>query len=110
MQQHQEQQTQAAPASHDIEAAPPAYAPRSAEEPQDANHLPNQPPAPVKEMPTDLSTPQKSSPMAPGAPQPPVLGVTPLDQLGQQPQWIDCPFCQRRTMTRVNKDGTPMQM
>ena len=28
---------------------------------------------------------------------------TPLDQLGDTPQWIDCPFCHRRTETRLEK-------
>jgi len=41
------------------------------------------------------------------APQEP---VTPLHLLGEESQWIDCPFCHRRARTRVSKDGTPMQM
>ncbi|KAJ5722134.1 hypothetical protein N7488_000169 [Penicillium malachiteum] len=32
---------------------------------------------------------------------PQVAKVTPLHLLGDQPAWIDCPFCQRRAMTRV---------
>ncbi|KAK4168363.1 hypothetical protein QBC43DRAFT_117278 [Cladorrhinum sp. PSN259] len=36
--------------------------------------------------------------------------ATPLNMLGHAPQWIDCPFCQKRTRTRVRKDGTPMQL
>jgi len=39
-----------------------------------------------------------------------VPGVVPLNQLGDTPQWIDCPFCQKRTQTRLDKEGTPMQM
>ncbi|KAJ5709646.1 LITAF-like zinc finger domain-containing protein [Penicillium malachiteum] len=34
-------------------------------------------------------------------PVPQVAKVTPLHLLGEQPAWIDCPFCQRRAMTRV---------
>ncbi|KAM5370023.1 hypothetical protein ACJZ2D_008706 [Fusarium nematophilum] len=29
--------------------------------------------------------------------------VTPLHLLGDQPDWIDCPFCERRAMTTVKK-------
>ncbi|KAH6843481.1 hypothetical protein B0I37DRAFT_218520 [Chaetomium sp. MPI-CAGE-AT-0009] len=106
--QKDEPQPQAAPGPHDIEAAPPAYAPRAVGEPEDANQVPQQA-APVKEMPTDLNA-QQPQPMAPLTPQQPVLGVIPLNQLGEQPQWIDCPFCHRRTMTRLNKEGTSMQI
>ncbi|CAM1506124.1 Fc.00g057650.m01.CDS01 [Cosmosporella sp. VM-42] len=35
--------------------------------------------------------------------------VTPLDQLGDEPQWIDCHFCKRRTKTKVEKEGDTMQ-
>jgi lipopolysaccharide-induced tumor necrosis factor-alpha factor len=104
-----ETQPQAAPAPQDIEAAPPAYAPRTAGEPEDVNQAPSQQPAPVKQMPTDLNAQQPQS-TAPMTSQQPVLGVIPLNQLGEQPQWIDCPFCHQRTMTRVNKEGTSMQM
>ncbi|KHN98743.1 LPS-induced tumor necrosis factor alpha factor [Metarhizium album ARSEF 1941] len=36
--------------------------------------------------------------------------VIPLNQLGNQPQWIDCPFCRQRTMTTVQREGTSMQI
>lgn len=36
-------------------------------------------------------------------------GVTPLHLLGEQPQWIDCPFCYQRTKTLINSEGTAMQ-
>jgi len=26
---------------------------------------------------------------------------TPLDKLGDTPEWIDCPFCHQRTQTRL---------
>ncbi len=42
--------------------------------------------------------------------QPPVAVVTPLHQLGDQPQWIDCPFCEHRAMTRLDHRRTPMQL
>lgn len=34
--------------------------------------------------------------------------VTPLDHLGQEPEWIDCPWCQRMTKTRVTKEDSDM--
>ncbi|KAG5937067.1 hypothetical protein E4U60_002141 [Claviceps pazoutovae] len=39
-------------------------------------------------------------------PAPPVIT---LNQLADQPQWIDCPFCQKRAMTTVQRSGTSMQ-
>jgi len=104
----QEAQTQPAPAATDgIEAAPPAYTPRpETGGPQDANAA-VQPPAPVKDLPTNLNTPSSQLPMNP---QQPVPTVTPLNMLGDHPQWIDCPFCQRRTKTRITREGTSMQM
>ncbi|KAH6640118.1 hypothetical protein F5144DRAFT_504171 [Chaetomium tenue] len=107
--QKDEPQPQPAPATQDIEAAPPAYAPRTADEPANPNQAPNQQPAPVKDMPTDLNAEQPQSP-APMEAQQPVLGVIPIHQLGDQPQWIDCPFCHQRTMTRVATEGTSMQI
>uniref|UniRef100_A0A0B7KG97 LITAF domain-containing protein n=1 Tax=Bionectria ochroleuca TaxID=29856 RepID=A0A0B7KG97_BIOOC len=41
-----------------------------------------------------------------GAPQ----MVTPLASLGDHPQFIDCPFCNRRAQTRLNKKGGSMQI
>lgn len=32
--------------------------------------------------------------------------VTPLNLLGEQPEYIDCPFCERRTQTRVVKSDS----
>jgi hypothetical protein len=69
----------------------------------------DQPPAPVKDLPTDLNTTQEQLPVS-AATKRQAPGVVPLNQLGDQPQWIDCPFCQRRTMTRLNTEGTPMQL
>lgn len=37
------------------------------------------------------------------APELPTRTVTPLNLLGDQPDWIDCPFCERRTMTTTKK-------
>ena len=34
--------------------------------------------------------------------------VTPLDHLGMVPEWIDCPWCQRMTETRVTKQDSDM--
>lgn len=39
-----------------------------------------------------------------------VAAVVPLEHLDNNPQWIDCPWCQKRTHTRVEKEGTSMQM
>ncbi|KAK2608659.1 hypothetical protein QQS21_002770 [Conoideocrella luteorostrata] len=36
--------------------------------------------------------------------------VIPLNQLADKPQWIDCPFCHKRTMTIVQREGTSMQI
>lgn len=35
--------------------------------------------------------------------------VTPLQSLGENPTWIDCPFCRKRTMTRTSKEGSSAQ-
>ncbi|KAI0890981.1 hypothetical protein F4806DRAFT_338909 [Annulohypoxylon nitens] len=35
--------------------------------------------------------------------------VTPLKNLTETPAWIDCPFCNKRAMTRASKEGTTMQ-
>ncbi len=43
------------------------------------------------------------------AEQPPAT-VIPLNMLGSEPQWIDCPFCHQRTKTMINKEGDSMQM
>ena len=40
----------------------------------------------------------------------PPLNVTPLHQLDEQPAYIDCPFCELRTQTRVtHEDSTSTQ-
>ncbi len=54
----------------------------------------NQHPDAYSKQESPVITPQKS-----------VADVTPLDQLGDTPQWIDCPFCHRRTKTRLEKKG-----
>ncbi|KAI1103392.1 hypothetical protein F4804DRAFT_310302 [Jackrogersella minutella] len=35
--------------------------------------------------------------------------ATPLQQLTENPTWIDCPFCKKRTKTKVTKEGTATQ-
>ncbi|KAK2755648.1 hypothetical protein CKAH01_17317 [Colletotrichum kahawae] len=35
--------------------------------------------------------------------------ATPLNALGETPQPIDCPFCDKRTQTTITKKGTSMQ-
>lgn len=39
-----------------------------------------------------------------------VAAVVPLEHLDNNPQWIDCPWCQKRTHTRVEKEGSSMQV
>ncbi|KAK1775114.1 hypothetical protein QBC45DRAFT_436258 [Copromyces sp. CBS 386.78] len=87
LQQQQEQIPQQPPVQQkqeheDVSEPPPAYQPPA-----------YQPPA--YQPPTNMEEPQPQ----------PVLGVVPLTQLGDGPQWIDCPFCQRRTQTRVEIAG-----
>ena len=109
---HQEPKVQAAALPQEIEPAPPAYTPQLApkSEPQEALN-PAASPGPATTLPADLSsTPQKALPLSPAVPEQPALGVTPLNRLGDGPQWIDCPFCKRRTMTRLNSEGTAMQV
>ncbi|KAF6798773.1 hypothetical protein CSOJ01_12662 [Colletotrichum sojae] len=75
-------------------------------------------PAPTKDMPASLiqdenitsppPTYQKAGPTI--TPLPAADAVTPLQMLGDKPQLIDCPFCQKRTMTDISKEGTSMQM
>ncbi|OTA82864.1 hypothetical protein M434DRAFT_400883 [Hypoxylon sp. CO27-5] len=36
--------------------------------------------------------------------------VTPLHQVNENPTWINCPNCQRRTKTKITKEDTSMQM
>ncbi|KAI8944659.1 hypothetical protein F4801DRAFT_585213 [Xylaria longipes] len=35
--------------------------------------------------------------------------VTPLERLTEQEAWIDCPFCQHTTKTRITKEGDTQQ-
>ncbi|KAK1505126.1 hypothetical protein CABS01_08904 [Colletotrichum abscissum] len=75
-------------------------------------------PAPAREMPANLvqleqpATPmpaqQKGGPTITPLANP--ATVTPLHMLGDEPQWIDCPFCKQRTQTVIAKEGTAMQM
>lgn len=37
------------------------------------------------------------------SPEPSAGAVTPLHLLGDQPDWIDCPFCERRARTTIKK-------
>ncbi|KAI1453637.1 hypothetical protein F4805DRAFT_442595, partial [Annulohypoxylon moriforme] len=34
----------------------------------------------------------------------------PLQNLTDAPTWIDCPFCKKRAMTKISKEGSSMQM
>ncbi|KAI1310169.1 hypothetical protein F5Y03DRAFT_347155 [Xylaria venustula] len=36
--------------------------------------------------------------------------VTPLNRLTATPAYIDCPFCKRRSMTRITKEGDSQQL
>ncbi|KAK3901833.1 hypothetical protein C8A05DRAFT_34493 [Staphylotrichum tortipilum] len=118
--QPQQQQRQgpvlAAPIPEEIEPVaavpPPAYSKQPVPTSPDAIQQEVNPvPVPVKDLPSDPAQVPKQLPMSPNGPQPqPAVGVTPLSRLGDNPQWIDCPFCEHRTMTRLRKEGTPMQM
>ncbi|EEU35863.1 uncharacterized protein NECHADRAFT_77175 [Fusarium vanettenii 77-13-4] len=35
--------------------------------------------------------------------------VTPLSRLGERPEFIDCPFCKKRTETTISKEGSDTQ-
>ncbi|KAM4066347.1 LITAF-like zinc ribbon domain-containing protein [Hirsutella rhossiliensis] len=72
-------------------------------------------PAPAKEMPANLFQTEQTGQIGSGQAMPTInplpnpQTVTPLHLLNGAPQWIDCPFCQRRTQTSVEKMGTGMQ-
>lgn len=59
---------------------------------------------PVIESITQLDKPAKIVPI------PQAHKVTPLERLGDAPDWIDCPFCQRMTKTRVTKQDSDTTM
>jgi lipopolysaccharide-induced tumor necrosis factor-alpha factor len=41
----------------------------------------------------------------------PVQLVTPIEMLaGENPQYIDCPWCHQRALTMTRREGTSMQM
>ncbi|KAL0939645.1 uncharacterized protein CTRU02_206255 [Colletotrichum truncatum] len=73
-------------------------------------------PAPATDLPTNLNAHSMAPPTNEKGNQsaalPPVMiqGVTPLHMLSDSPQWIDCPFCQSRTTTVVDTEGTSMQI
>ncbi|KAJ4147027.1 hypothetical protein LMH87_001580 [Akanthomyces muscarius] len=72
----------------------------------------------IQETATEVHPPSYEQAKASPAGQPPAgltpgqapTTVTPLNQLGDTPQWIDCPFCHKRTKTTVRKEGGSMQM
>ncbi|KAL2158792.1 hypothetical protein VTH06DRAFT_3984 [Thermothelomyces fergusii] len=112
-----QQETQSHPDSATRNADTAEAVPQSADvlldhkEPGDAGCSPGSSPAPVEEE-TPASSVVSDEPEShpPMAPQPPYVGVVPVNQLtGEQPQWIICPFCQQQTLTRVVKEGTTMQ-
>ncbi|KAH6618398.1 hypothetical protein B0J18DRAFT_437244 [Chaetomium sp. MPI-SDFR-AT-0129] len=111
--QQQEQPQQPPAVEPEITPAPPAYSPRATDEVQDASQpAANRGPAPVQQIPATLDKPLPQPNMAATQQQQlhPVPGVTPFHQLGDQPQWVDCPFCRTRALTRVQKEGSPMQV
>lgn len=34
--------------------------------------------------------------------------VVPLEDLGDHPEWIDCPYCKRRAQTEIKKEHSSM--
>ncbi|KAK4228629.1 hypothetical protein QBC38DRAFT_474424 [Podospora fimiseda] len=91
------QQQDVSPAAASTSAASPA----PVQVPQQA-HITSEQPKPLPVLPGN-PTQQNMLPVEASI-------ATPLNMLSDQPQWIDCPFCQRRTKTRVQKEGTPMQI
>ncbi|KAK4187728.1 hypothetical protein QBC35DRAFT_221251 [Podospora australis] len=66
------------------------------------------PPPAVTAEPKGGATAQQ--PMNAGPYPPGTVLVTPITQMGEQTQLIDCPFCLKRTKIRVHKEGTAMQV
>ncbi|KAL2116209.1 hypothetical protein VTJ04DRAFT_10464 [Mycothermus thermophilus] len=79
-----------------VEPAPPANSPPQT----DGTTLATEQPAPVRDLPANPAAPQQEQ----------VQLVTPLEQLGDSPAWIDCPWCHRRTKTVVRTEGTTKQI
>jgi hypothetical protein len=90
-------------------------------EPEPAPPLPARPPSstPQPQYPYPYSPGGYAQPQHPGfgaqSPQLPpynsnevVTYVTPLDQLGDHPKFVDCPFCRHRAETRVKKTSSKM--
>ncbi|KAL2152820.1 hypothetical protein VTH82DRAFT_3975 [Thermothelomyces myriococcoides] len=108
MQQETEPHTDPPPYNADtIQAAPPSTdASRNEKGPGVANYSTGPAFAPPVDT-TNAAVQGEPEEHPPMAPQPPYVGVVPINQLtGEQPQWIICPFCQRQTTTRVSKEGT----
>ncbi|KAI7485403.1 hypothetical protein KC351_g3942 [Hortaea werneckii] len=89
--------------------SPPSYTEASRDAPVQ-QHSPQQPmpqqqPMPHQAMPQQpVPNPYPmQQPMNPNA-----APVTPLHRLGIGPAWIDCPFCRRRTRTRVDRPESNM--
>ncbi|KAH7629663.1 hypothetical protein B0T09DRAFT_134640 [Sordaria sp. MPI-SDFR-AT-0083] len=109
MEQQEQQQVQAPVQSQAMDQ----QQPQQAAVQQQQEQAPQQAPVQQKEEREEVSQPPPAyqPPTKMEQPQPqPVPGVVPLTQLGGGPQWIDCPFCRRRTQTRVEKDGGGTQV
>jgi hypothetical protein len=108
-QQHQLQQEQqpheAAPAQPQ-QAYHPAASNQYIQPVQQANNEQPLPPSYDQAKNTAAGQP----PQGPNTQSAPPMVVIPLNQLGDQPQWIDCPFCHHRATTTVTREGTSMQM
>ncbi|KAJ5546939.1 LITAF-like zinc finger domain-containing protein [Penicillium frequentans] len=79
---------------------------RSAEEKPNLTHTPDNvlpEPTPAYSS-ASLEKPVRIEPV------PQVAKVTPLHLLREHPVWIDCPFCERRAMTRVGHEGSSATM
>ncbi|KAJ5096978.1 hypothetical protein N7456_007699 [Penicillium angulare] len=55
------------------------------------------------------SQPKGTAPME-AKPTAPVATVTPITLLGEVPAWVDCPFCERRALTRVTMEDSSTTM
>ncbi|RMY68746.1 hypothetical protein D0862_14952 [Hortaea werneckii] len=105
---HQESNMSKAGAMAEPANGPPSYTEASRDAPVQQHPPPpqqQQQPMPQQAMPHQpMSNPYPmQQPMNPN-----FAPVTPLHHLGETEAWIDCPFCHRRTRTRVDKADSNM--
>ncbi|KAJ3567047.1 hypothetical protein NPX13_g6907 [Xylaria arbuscula] len=94
------------PPAPEAGAAPPAYQPSATTPPANAQQAPITPAG--NDNPTNQGLPASKETQQ--QQQQPQQLVTPLHALTEAPAWIDCPFCQQRTQTRVARQGDSQQV